>query len=90
MTTQCTPTQLEFHSLGRRDIVARVDGGEISSNGGGLLLREVEQRTHLLHRLSQCFTDYRGQDRIEHSRGPAVPQRSIVPATGVGGTDGDC
>ncbi len=59
MTTDCTPHQLECHSLGRRDIVARCDGGEISSNGGGLLLREVEQRTHLLHRLSQCFTDYR-------------------------------
>ncbi len=77
MTTECPPHQLEFHSLGRRDIVARCDGGEISSNGGGLLLREVEQRTHLLHRLSQCCTDYRDQDRREHSLESLVTQRGM-------------
>ena len=32
--TECTARQLEFHGLGRREIVARFDGGEISSDGG--------------------------------------------------------
>jgi len=27
MTSQCTPTQLEFHALGRRAVVGRFDGG---------------------------------------------------------------
>ncbi len=45
--TQCTTRQLEFHGLDRREIVARFDGGEISSDGGALLLREVDQRLGL-------------------------------------------
>ena len=67
MDTQCTPTQLEFHALGRRDVVGRFDGGRITSDGGGLLLREVDKRIGLLHRMANCFTDYRNPNSIEHS-----------------------
>ena len=67
MTTKCTTEQLAFQGLGRREVVGRFDGGEISSDGGGLLLREVEQRTQILRRLSQCFTDRRDPARIEHA-----------------------
>ena len=48
METQCTPTQLEFHALGRRKVVGRFDGGNITSDAGGLLLRETEKRTGIL------------------------------------------
>ena len=51
MNTECSTDQLAFHALGRRTVVGRLDGGEISSDGGGLLLREVEQRTQILRRL---------------------------------------
>ncbi|MGH9487022.1 MAG: hypothetical protein ACRD04_05465, partial [Terriglobales bacterium] len=44
MKTQCNGTQLVFHGFGRRRVVGRFDGGKLSSDGGGLLLREVEQR----------------------------------------------
>ncbi len=67
MTTQCIPLQLEFHGANRRDVIGRFDGGQISSDGGGLLLREVEQRTGVLRRLARAFTDYRHPDWIEHS-----------------------
>ena len=67
MNTECSTDQLAFHALGRRTVVGRFDGGEISSDGGGLLLREVEQRTQILRRLSQCFIDHRHPARIEHS-----------------------
>ena len=40
MNTECSTDPLEFHALGRRIVVGRFDGGEISSDGGGLLLRE--------------------------------------------------
>ena len=59
MTTQCNPEQLEFHALGRREVIGRFDGGRITSDGGGLLLREVDQCLGLLNRLAACFTDYR-------------------------------
>ena len=66
VTRECTPTQLEFHALGRRNVVGRFDGGRITSDGGGLLLREVDQRIGLLNRMASCFTDYRNPNSIEH------------------------
>ena len=48
MDTQCNPEQLEFHALGRREVIGRFDGGRITSDGGGLLLREVDKCLGLL------------------------------------------
>jgi len=42
--------------------------GKISSDSGGLLLREVEQRTNSLKRLAGCFVDHGDVAQIE----PAV------------------
>ena len=66
LTAECTRTKLRFQGLDGRDVVGRFDGGEITSDAGGVLLREVEQRTRILGRLSECFTDYRDSDRVEH------------------------
>ena len=75
MTTECTKTKLMFQGLEGRDVVGRFDGGEITSCAGGILLREVEQRTRILDRLSKCFTDHRDPDRIEHSVEALIKQR---------------
>ena len=82
MNTECSTDQLAFHALGRRIVVGRFDGGEISSDGGGLLLREVEQRTQILRRLSECFIDHRHPARIEHSVESLVKQRVLGIALG--------
>ena len=47
MTAECTRTKLMFHGLDGRDVVGRFDGGEVTSDAGGVLLREVEQRTRI-------------------------------------------
>ena len=47
MHTGCTPTQLCFKGLGRRAVTGRFDGGRLSSDGGGVLLREVGLRLGL-------------------------------------------
>ena len=52
MTAECTRTKLMFQGLDGRDVVGRFDGGEITSDAGGILLREVEQRTRILGRLT--------------------------------------
>ena len=39
MTTECTTERLEFGGLRRQRVVGRFDGGELGSDGGGLLLR---------------------------------------------------
>ena len=53
MTTQCNATKLTFHELDSREVVGRFDGGEITSDAGGVLLREVEKRTRILGRMSE-------------------------------------
>ena len=77
MNTECTRTKLMFHGLGGRQVVGRFAGGEITSDGGGVLLREAEHRTRILGRLSQCLTDHRDPDRIEHSVEGLIKQRVL-------------
>jgi hypothetical protein len=80
--TECTQISFGFHPLFRREVVARFDGGDITSDGGGLLLREVDRRLNLTPRLATCFTDYRKADRIEHGVGELVAQRVYGLALG--------
>ena len=75
MTTQCNATKLTFHELDSREVVGRFDGGEITSDAGGVLLREVEKRTGILGRMSECFDDHRDPEQIEHSVESLVKQR---------------
>lgn len=82
METECTAEQLEFHGLGRRVVMGRFDGGKISSDSGGVLLREVEQRTHILKRLAGCFVDYRDPEQIEHPVEALIKQRVMGLALG--------
>ena len=44
MRTHCNQESLQFHSLGGREVRGRFDGGAITSDAGGLLLREMENR----------------------------------------------
>ena len=62
MTTECKTKRFEFHALSNREVIAHFDGGDISSDAGGLLLREVEQRIGVVKQFAGCFTDYRKQE----------------------------
>ena len=75
MITQCSESKLVFHELDSREVKARFDGGEITSDAGGILLREVEKRTRILGRMSECFADHRDRERIEHTVESLVKQR---------------
>src|SRR2546425_13056317 len=65
--TECNQSSFGFEAHFSRQVVARFDGGRISSDGGALLLRETDRRLNLLPRLAQCFLDGREQDRVQHS-----------------------
>jgi hypothetical protein len=80
--TQCTQSSFEFKAHGWREVVARFDGGAISSDGGSVLLRETDQRLNLLPRLAECFLDGRAQDRVDHSILEMVSQRVYGLALG--------
>ena len=68
--------------LGGRELVWRFDGGDITSDGGALLLKKLEQRTGIVRRFAACFEDYRRPDRIEHPLVDLILQRVFGLALG--------
>ena len=82
METQCIQEQMVFQQVGRREVIGRFDGGTISSDAGGVLLREVERRCGILKRLAGCFRDYRDPERIEHRVEELIKQRVYAIALG--------
>lgn len=82
METQCNAAYLDFPRLGRREVLADFDGGQITSDGGALLLRKAEQLTGIIRQFAACFDDHRNPDRIEHSVEELVAQRVHALALG--------
>jgi hypothetical protein len=80
--TECNQSSFGFEALGSREIVARFDGGRISSDGGAFLLRQTDQRLNLLPRLAECFLDGRNQNLVEHSILEMLSQRVYGLALG--------
>ncbi len=75
MTTECSQTTFAFQPLRSREVVARFDGGKITSDAGALLLREAERGRGILRRWAACFTDHRDPELIEHTVFELVAQR---------------
>src|SRR5271157_5396156 len=82
MTTECNGKSFEFHPLGAREVRGGFDGGAITSDGGGLLLREVEKRTGIVEGFAACFADHRKAERVEHRVRELVAQRVYGLALG--------
>jgi len=82
MTTECNQQSFEFHPLNQRQVVGRFDGGAITSDAGGLLLREVEKHTRIVERFAGCFRDHRAAGQVEHTVRELVAQRVYGLALG--------
>jgi hypothetical protein len=80
--TECTQSTFEFASHFSRQVVAGFDGGTITTDGGGLLLRETDRRLNLLPRLAECFLDARSPLLVEHTVAQLVAQRVYGLALG--------
>ena len=65
-----------------KTIVARFDGGLLSSDGGILVLREIEQRLRVADRLAACIEDPRAPDQITHTLADIVRFRLLMIAAG--------
>ena len=77
-----TTIYLDFPRLGSREVLASFDGGDISSDGGALLLRRVEELTGIIRHFATCFTDHRNPDLIEHLLEHLIAQRVYGLALG--------
>jgi hypothetical protein len=75
MQTDCITKLFEFEAVDRRAVVAGFDGGDITSNAGGLLLGQVDRGLGLIRRFAGCFTDRRDPRYVEHQVETMVGQR---------------
>lgn len=82
METECHTSRLEFHPHQQREVIGKFDGGSITSDAGGLLLREVEQKFGIIRQFTECFTDHRDPEKIEHTVDDLLAQRIFGLALG--------
>jgi hypothetical protein len=80
--TECTQCQFQFAAHFARQVVARFDGGQMTTDAGGLLLRETDLRLNLLPRFAECFVDRRNPILTKHSVRELVAQRVYGLALG--------
>lgn len=80
--TECSQSEFEFKGHFSRRVGAAFDGGTMTSDGGALLLREVDRRLNLLPRLAECFLDRRKPALVTHSVAEMVAQRVYGLALG--------
>jgi len=71
-----------FQDLGWRKVAADFSGGTLSSDGGVLLLRQVDINLGLTQCLAQCFRDSRQQVYVDHSVRQLLAQRLYGLALG--------
>ena len=82
MQTQCTTQKCSFKGLGDRRVEAQFTAERITTDTGGLLVREVAEKMSLFEKTTGCFTDYRDSDRREHEIPQLLAQRVMGLAQG--------
>lgn len=75
MHTECTTQKCSFKGLGDRRVEAQFTAERITTDTGGLLVREVAEKMNLFEKAAGCFTDYRDPDRREHEVEQLLAQR---------------
>ena len=73
--SDCTVDEVEFSKLGRCKLQVNFGGGEVSSDGGLLLVREVDRRLKLTERMAAVLHDPRDPDLITHPLVDLLRQR---------------
>jgi hypothetical protein len=80
--TECNRQPVRFSTLSRQQVVADFDGGRLTTDGGGLLLRQANRRTGLIERLAACIPDPRNPLVTVHDQRTMLAQRIFGIALG--------
>jgi len=80
--TDDTPLPFDLPSVRRKKLTVDFAGGNQSSNGGVLLLREAERKHGVCRRLAEAMPDRRDPDRIRHAMFEMVMARVLAIACG--------
>jgi hypothetical protein len=82
MQTECIADLFGFEPVERRRVEASFDGGQMTSDGGALLLGRTARAIGLIDRFAGCFVDHRNPELIEHEIVTLVGQRIYGIALG--------
>jgi hypothetical protein len=82
MPTRCSRDLFGYEVVEGRRVVAAFDGGEVTSDAGGLLLGATDRAIGLVGRFAVCFADGRTQTQVEHTVAALVAQRVFGIALG--------
>jgi len=82
MQTECNSQRILFQELGRREVLADFQGGNITSDAGGLLLGDINRGKRVIERFTHCFTDFRNHKLIDHKLKELLAQRIYGIALG--------
>jgi hypothetical protein len=90
ITVEPTPPLPGLSPVAGKPLVACFNGGQLSSDGGLLALREVERRLGLADRLAACIDDPRSPERVQHGLAAILRFRMLMIAAGYeDGNDAD-
>ncbi len=80
--TECIQERFCFAAHFSRRVEAGFRAGQVSSDGGALLLRQVDRKIKLLQRLAGCFVDSRSPLLVRHRLSEMLSQRIYGLALG--------
>jgi hypothetical protein len=81
-TSEPAPILPGLSPIGGKPIEARFDGALMSSDGGLLVLREIERRLGIADRLAACIRDPRAPERVVHGLAEIIRFRMLMIAAG--------
>ena len=73
--SECTDRRMELGRVGRRVVEAAFDGGDIATDGGVVLLRQVDERLGLSRAAARAMGDSRRAASVEHGMRELLAQR---------------
>lgn len=69
------PGTYHFGQLGHRQVIADFSGGQITSDGGLVLIAQFDRYYRITERFARCFEDHRDPKRVQHSLNDLIAQR---------------
>ena len=78
----CTQSAFEFPGFSRRKIDASFEGGDITSNGGVMLLRQADEHLSLTEAVARAIGDTRRRNSCHHELHTLLQQRIYAIALG--------
>jgi len=82
LMTECNQEVFSFASHFSRRVESSFTAGQVSTDGGSLLLRQADRKIGLLNRVACCFTDRRSPIFVQHQLGEMLSQRIYGLALG--------